>query len=161
MKSKAVILVTEKEKTDRYFAEDRSEAYILLPQCKRGYLYRIHSRNLEFGVYDGNEGFIGIRTKFGARFLFTEYHWDQGPPHGTVKPMEECGPIPRDIKLVESFGVMDEMTRRSVAFDKPISDGGQGWYFTDTNEASTAIKPISESNTVLFKYLDEFQPTES
>lgn len=64
-------------------------SYIPLSECKRGHLYRINSRNLSLGVYDGNWGFIGIRTKFGDRYLFTELHWDTGPPHGTVKPIEE------------------------------------------------------------------------
>lgn len=37
-------------------------------------IYKIKSRNLNFGVWNSNQdGFVGIRTKFGARFLFTEY----------------------------------------------------------------------------------------
>jgi hypothetical protein len=149
--------MTDQEKIDRYFAEERSENYIPLIKCKKGYVYRIHSRNLSFGVFDGKAGFIGIRTKFNDRYLFTEYHWDQGPPHGTVKPMEERGLIPNDVQPVEDFGTVDQVTRRPVAFDKPISDGGRGWFFTDTNEASTAIRPGSDDNVKLFEFLDGFQ----
>lgn len=38
----------------------------------RGAIYRIRSRNLGFGVWNG-EGFIGIREKFGTEFLDIEY----------------------------------------------------------------------------------------
>jgi len=77
------------------------EDYISLVDCIRGHLYRIHSRNLKLGVFDGKTGFIGIRLKFGSEYLFTEYHWDQGPPYGTVQPKEDLGPIPDDIEIYE------------------------------------------------------------
>jgi hypothetical protein len=67
---------------------------IPLTECKHGYLYRISSRNLAFGVFNENsQGFVGIREKFGNRYLFTEFHWDTGAPFGTVHPkelLEEC-----------------------------------------------------------------------
>lgn len=47
----------------------------------------------------GKTGFIGIRLKFGSKYLFTEYHWDQGPPYGTVQPKEDLGLIPDDIDI--------------------------------------------------------------
>jgi hypothetical protein len=75
--------------------------YIPLDQCINGHLYRIHSRNLTLGVFDGKTGFIGIRVKFGFKYLFTEYHWDQRPPYGTVQPQEDLGPIPDDIEIYE------------------------------------------------------------
>lgn len=62
---------------------------IPLDQCKHGGLYKISSRNLDLGVFDAEaRGFIGIREKFGYLYLFTEYHWDIGPPFGTVHPIE-------------------------------------------------------------------------
>lgn len=76
--------------------------YISLAECVVGHVYKIWSRNLRYGVYDGKEGFIGIRTKFGARYLFTEYHWDQGPPFGTVKPIEDLGMLPEGIPVQDS-----------------------------------------------------------
>ncbi|MEJ2245368.1 MAG: hypothetical protein P8Y80_04650 [Acidobacteriota bacterium] len=75
--------------------------YIPLDQCVEGHLYRIESRNLVLGVFDGKTGFIGIRVKFGCTHLFTEYHWDQGPPYGTVQPQKDLGPIPDDIEIYE------------------------------------------------------------
>lgn len=49
----------------------------------KGRVYRLNCRNLRIGVFDGEDGFIGIRTKFGNRFLDLEHHWDRGM-HGTV-----------------------------------------------------------------------------
>lgn len=67
---------------------------IPLEGCKHSYLYKIFSRNLRLGVFNAqSKGFIGIRTKFGYRYLFTEYHYDFGAPFGTVNPkkeLEEC-----------------------------------------------------------------------
>lgn len=80
---------------------------IPLAECKKRHVYRIHSRNLKFGVYDGDGGFIGIREKFGSRYSFTEYHRDTGAPHGTVHPQEDLGPIPEGIELLESVSTGD------------------------------------------------------
>ena len=67
---------------------------IPLSECKHGGLYRIHSRNLRLGVFkEGVKGFVGIREKFSHLYLFTEFHWDTGPPFGTVNPkefLEDC-----------------------------------------------------------------------
>ena len=64
---------------------------IPLKDCKKGYFYRIRARNFQVGIFDGNTGFIGIREKFGDRYLVTEYHWDIGAPLGTVRPVKELG----------------------------------------------------------------------
>lgn len=64
------------------------KTYIPIEQCVKYGLYKIYSRNLTLGVYDGNGGFVGIREKFGDEYLFTEYHWDTGEPFGTVMPLE-------------------------------------------------------------------------
>lgn len=69
--------------------------YLGLYQCKHGNLYLIHSRNLEITVYNENvQGFTGIRQKFDARYLFTEYHYDTGPPFGTAKPKDDLSECP-------------------------------------------------------------------
>ncbi len=64
---------------------------LLISECIKGRVYKIQSRNLTYGVFDGKDGFIGIRLKFSSRYLFTEYHWDQGPPYGTVYGVEDTG----------------------------------------------------------------------
>lgn len=126
---------------------------IPLEQCQKGGLYRIHSRNLCFGVFDGHGGFVGIREKFGSEYLFTEYHWDFDAYCGTVKPVEllEICPL-SDIR--ESLGIVDDLTKREVAFGQPVKDGGRGWYFVDTDEDSLAISPRTIENEALFDYLE-------
>ena len=60
-------------------------------KCEHGFLYRIHSRNLSLGVCrkeKNHVGFIGIRTKFGDRYLFEELHWGTSEHYGTVSPIE-------------------------------------------------------------------------
>lgn len=74
--------------------------YIPLEDCQHGYVYKINSRNLEFAVFDAPcDGFIGIRYKLGSRFLFTEYHHDTGPPHGTATPLKEICRVPDDVEI--------------------------------------------------------------
>lgn len=69
--------------------------YIPLDKCKNRWLYRIASRNLKAGVFRKDKnGFVGIREKFGLEFLFVEFHWDTGEPHGTVKPLEQLKRCP-------------------------------------------------------------------
>src|SRR3990172_4975390 len=68
---------------------------IPLQDCKHGVVYRIHSRNLLYGVFDQEKkGFVGIREKFEQRYLFVELHCDTGAPHGTVSPNEEIEVCP-------------------------------------------------------------------
>lgn len=92
--------------------------YIKLEDCKIGRLYKLQSRNLSIGVYDGLSGFIGIRFKFESEYLFTEYHWDTGEPFGTAYPIKDLGPIPKDIKPVEDFGIIDDSYQKNrMLFD--------------------------------------------
>jgi len=42
-------------------------------------------------VWNGQDGFIGIREKFGNRYLFTELHWDAHSVHGTVTNAVDTG----------------------------------------------------------------------
>ena len=78
-------------------------SYISKTDCIHRRLYRINSRNLTCGIYNqANGGFYGIRTKFDSRFVFAEYHWDNGPPYGTVRPVELLEvTFPDDILLQE------------------------------------------------------------
>jgi hypothetical protein len=70
---------------------DHIKAKIPLDQCVWRRVYKIHCRNLRFGVFDGTKSFIGIRTKFGQRYLDEEEHWDAGPPYGTVSGHIDMG----------------------------------------------------------------------
>jgi hypothetical protein len=91
------------------------DAYITLDQCRQGMAYKLQSRNLAVGVYDGNEGFTGIREKFGRRYLFTEYHSDQGEPFGTAYPLEELELCPEPLSgLSEAlFAWLDNLEQLS------------------------------------------------
>jgi predicted RNase H-like HicB family nuclease len=94
---------------------------IPLSECKHGYLYRISSRNLAFGVFDSTkQGFVGIREKFGHRYLFTEFHYDTGAPFGTVRPKEllEICPI---VDLAEWHSEERDGTKWAVT-NQPLFD---------------------------------------
>ena len=69
---------------------DHRLPYISLDDCKDGYLYEIQARNFSIGIFNSyDRSFVGIRYKFGTRFLDTEVHWDADDNHGTVKPIRE------------------------------------------------------------------------
>lgn len=123
--------------------------YIPLSECKHGYIYKIHSRNLSTAVFNSkNNGFIGIRLKFNDEFLFTEFHWDTGPPFGTVKPKELLHKLPENIELKEILGSIDKKSKRLVEFKET-----EGWYYIDSNEFDKNIDPVSLHNEKLFEYL--------
>jgi hypothetical protein len=128
---------------------------IALEECIKGRIYETWCRNLGFGVYDGNGGFIGIRTKFKSRFLFTELHWDADEHHGTVRGMRDTGvDTPEGIVVAESLGTIDSVTDREVYFDKPISQGDKGWVFKDTGESDSRTCPTVKKNRPLFSLLE-------
>lgn len=139
---------------------DRSDK-ILLEDCKPRHAYKIASRNLMFGVFNSEDnGFIGIRSKFGNLYLFTEYHYDTGAPFGTVIPLEEIEEIPSDIIVAENLGLIDKVTGREV--ENRVDDAGKhpeysGWYFLDTNKQSKDIVATYKFNKKLFEYLVELE----
>lgn len=128
--------------------------YIKLPDCKPRMLYQIYSRNLILGVFDGKDGFLGIREKFNSRYIFTEYHWD-GECFATVKPIKEIELVPAYLILEETLGSVDNITGRDVGFDSPLVEGGKGWYYLDTGESDQNIKPYCKGNKDLFEYLEQ------
>ena len=134
---------------------------ISISKCKKRRVYKLISRNLLFGAFDGDTRFIGIRTKCSHIFLDTEDHWDTGPPFGTARPEEDIGiDVPQEIILHprENEGnPVDKITGRDIAFDKPISEGGKGWFFKDTGESSTDIYPIAFENKRLFEFMEKIE----
>jgi len=64
------------------------EDYIKVEDLVIGEAYKLNSRNIPIGIWDGKE-FHGVRSKFGANFIDTELHYDVGPPHGTAKPIKK------------------------------------------------------------------------
>lgn len=72
-----------------------TNSYITIPNLKPGFIYKIRARNAQFGIWlPQRNSFLISRTKFGNNYLFEEYHWDTGSPHGTVKPLEEIEESP-------------------------------------------------------------------
>ena len=137
--------------------ENAIKNYINLEDCMARRIYKISSRNLEYGIYDGKNGFIGIRTKFGERYLFTEYHWDS-PSFATVKPLKYIDiDLPDNIPLTSGLQSIDKETGRPVDFDRPVKDGGRGWYFIDTNEANQSIRAIHVQNKAMFDLLEKIE----
>jgi hypothetical protein len=126
---------------------------IPLEELQRGHVYRLHSRNLESGAFDGKHGFVGVREKFGGRFLFTEYY----SAGGTAWPLADLGPLPEGIEIREYTDTVDRVTGRRVAFDRPVAAGGRGWYFLDSGEASDAIQPVTRTYQPLLDYLESLQ----
>ena len=112
----------------------------------RGHLYRIRSRNLPYGVYDGRAGFIGIREKFGSLYLFTEYDYDQGVPYGTVIVKEDLGPIPGDTEPVEAWWVAED--GESFPFGVPRDTRGH-------SPGGTRQKMEVRRNNTLFEFLSK------
>lgn len=55
-----------------------------------GAVYEIRSRNLLVGIWRAeSQSFLGIREKFGTRYLFAEYYYDNdiGSPLNTARPV--------------------------------------------------------------------------
>ena len=128
-----------------------------MEECIERRLYKIKCRNLTHGVWNGKDGFIGIRTKFNQKYLFTELHWDTGEPYGTVREAIDTGiDVPDGIELKECSPTVDEFTQRLVGFDKPIADGGKGWFFLDTGEASQDILSMIGIYKPLFDWMIDF-----
>ena len=50
--------------------------------------YLADGRNFSIGYWNGEE-FEYTRHKWGMQYEATEYHWDTGAPHGTVKPIRK------------------------------------------------------------------------
>jgi hypothetical protein len=66
-------------------------------------IYRLSSRNLIIGAWNAEEnGFIGIREKWGSEYLFTEYEADFDPHVGTARAIDDMGiDVPPEIRMHE------------------------------------------------------------
>ena len=178
--------MTAKNKIDQYLVNEKGVDFIPLATCKHGWLYRIHSRNLDFVVFNqGTNGFIGIREKFGDRYLFTEFHYDAGAPYGTVKPLQELEKVPDGIPVSTHLthdlddlwaenpitNQVEAVVRRnwhvyngeSYVLDPNRQEAPHGsrqgfadyWVNTMTR-LPDKLYPFLRENEPLFKYLDKF-----
>ena len=131
-----------------------------------GAVYRITSRNLSVGVYAGDGLFIGIREKFGSRFLDTEgfngpgyvrlgYHTYHSTHDFAGTFIESDEPIGRieDIPLTERG-------------DPPLvcgTCGGRAWWadkppgYSACENGCADCRSYWNRNKPLFDALDEFE----
>lgn len=88
---------------DYEFAASKS---IPVEQLEDRAVYIIYCRNLYVGVWDVEHcGFLGVREKFGDKYLFMEYHWEKGPPYGTARAYRKLDlVIPPEIHITEGLG---------------------------------------------------------
>jgi hypothetical protein len=135
---------------------------IPLEDCKHGYVYKIHSRNLLLGVFDsGKKGFVGIREKFGHEYLFCEYHRDTGAPYGTVSPEMEIEKCPlEDIR--EDLGVICYTCRKPIEYrDDPSAAPYPGrWTHLVQADCRDEKNAAGQSNKALFEYLKGLESRE-
>lgn len=62
--------------------------YLKKDELEEDVTYVVSARNFKEAVWNG-KSFTGMRYKFGDVFPFNEYHWDDGAPYGTVKPLRK------------------------------------------------------------------------
>lgn len=91
---------------------------IPIDMCVKGRAYHFAARNFTFGVFNGVDGFIGLRTKWAERYLFTEFHHDQGAPFGTVAYIKDAGiDLPPEILPQEELYDGKESSENKALFD--------------------------------------------
>ena len=117
-------------------------------------LYVLESRNLTIGVFNGHDGFIGIRTKMGDRFLSTEYHWDTGAPHGTAKPVERIGTLPDEIELREYEPLSCSLCGGGAILADPPD---KGWKHDDPDNECSQLSLSLEVYRPLFLWLEPYE----
>jgi hypothetical protein len=140
-------------------------------ECKNGYLYKVHARNFGLGVYsEKDKGFIGIRYKFGDRFLDMEYHHGTGAPYGTVSPDSEICKIPDGIDIevfiLHPLGRLwrdgRPVGRRDLVEGEAPHGTRMGFEdrFVDTGERlPDKVYPRLMENAPLFEWLNEIEET--
>lgn len=112
-------------------------------------VYRIASRNLTLGVYDGDGSFLGIRHKFGYVMLDQEFLAGEGRG-GTARALDQVGDLPDDIELVEGWSTCEE-GRRTAWRD---GDGRRYRVHLDDGSAVTDDDTVRfRENTPLLEFL--------
>lgn len=143
-------------------------AMIKLEQLQRGRVYRLQSRNLDSGVWNGKDGFVGIRTKFGQRFLDIEIHWGLSKTFGTAQALESLGTIPESISLNINLGIECGNCHTPVKYIKPHAEQKQSsgeWLHDDgspncslpvQNDRARKASPVAIPNEALFVELRKY-----
>ena len=72
---------------DRFIKHYPFDKWIPKEDMIVGKKYLCKARNFTIGTWNG-QTFDYMRRKWNSVFPATELHWDDGAPHGTVKPLE-------------------------------------------------------------------------
>jgi hypothetical protein len=140
--------------------DETNRGYLSAEELETGGVYRLRSRNLDFGVFDGQRGFIGIREKFGSRYLDTEYNLH------TARAVEQVGTIGPDVLITESPGRKCQACGGWVkCLEGEAGNAGAKWreYHIDANGVPLESEPDHEiisvfvSNDALFAALETFE----
>ena len=67
--------------------DQHPEEWLPISSMEVGTYYTCNGRNLGVGMWNG-KGFVYTRSKFGSTFTDIEFHYDEGAPYGTCKPIE-------------------------------------------------------------------------
>ena len=93
---------------------------IALRDCKKGSVYWVEARNFKLAVFDG-EVFVGIREKFGTKFLDSERHWDEEDTErrvmGSCKPIREVGFVPDGVLDTKYVSENGRLSHNDVLFE--------------------------------------------
>lgn len=97
--------------------------YIEKDQLQPRRAYRLKSRNLLVGVWDPeSDGFIGVRQKFGDKYLFTEYFY--GETWGTAHAVEALDfSLAPGVVLDENIGSFCQKCDEPVYGKPGVRDG--------------------------------------
>lgn len=71
------------------------DKYLKVDELEEGAFYWVTGRNIRVAQWITTKKglvFEGPRTKFNQVFLDAEYHWDEGPPFGTCRPIRKATP---------------------------------------------------------------------
>ena len=134
---------------------------IALPECPE-------NKEEKCGVWNGKDGFIGIRTKFGRRFLDVEIHWDLSERFGTARAVEPLGTISKSISLDISLGTECENCHKLVNYVQRQGEqkGASGEWLHDDGSPNCSVpfqnnkarkaSPVVISNDALFAELRKY-----
>lgn len=123
-----------------------------------GGVYEIYCRNLVIGVWNGKDGFVGIREKFGDRFLDSEYPDTEDKRYRPYNTVRRIGPliteVPSGMELKECLG------------SKCVHCGKKAWWTGPPAPAPWAcesgcedVRSYAVHNNDLFEFLNDVQKT--
>lgn len=133
--------------------------------CVERRLYRVDTRNFgPIAIFDGtgHNGFYGIRRKFGIR-LDVEFHWENGPPHGTANPWEELDEtLPEEIEFKTSMPTVCKACKVPVEWRSNTTSTREGpapgkWFHLADTECTEDLLPVSYENRLLMEWLKSME----